>query len=217
MNPLEHDLASAAKFVGKLKEISSKGSSRRTSPSTEITFEGFGGPDVTETELAEPSSWVENATSLLPRSVGFLRRDSKVSNATSTAKYSALSFFPLALYELFHPYYRFANVYFLGVGFTQMVPQISLTSGTPMVWLNLGFVVIQDLAAMAFEDSTRHSADRQTNNQKVDILSADGKDQDFRRSAWSSVKVGDIVRASPLAWTLGILSTLTPCSVAYSP
>ena len=74
-----------------------------------------------------------------------MTRDSRVSNATKSAKYSFVSFWPLAFYELFHPIHRFANVYFLIVGFVQMIPEISLTDSTPMVWLNLGFVIIQDM------------------------------------------------------------------------
>ena len=135
---------------------------------------------------------IESTSSLLPRTVTFLKRDSKVTNKTTTAKYTCASFLPQAFYELFHPTKHFANAYFLMVGFAQMMKQISLTDGTPMVWLNLGFVLIQDLIAMGFEDYQRHKADRQMNNRKVEVLSENSAD--FKARTWAAVRVGDIVR-----------------------
>ena len=204
--PLEQDLEFAKSFATKAKSFAKSksfvtkparvGDAKAKTDATVELSERASQADLTPRSQPRSRTESQGTSAVLPRTVSILKRDSSsanVSNATRSAKYSLLSFFPLACYELFHPVHRFANVYFLIVGFVQMVPAISLTEGTPMVWLNLGFVVIQDMLAMAFEDSQRHYTDRTTNNQPTEILSADGGSY-FKKSTWSSVRVGDVVR-----------------------
>ena len=113
-------------------------------------------------------------------------------NVIITSKYTALSFCPVVLYELLHPMKRFANFYFLIVGFMQMVPAITLTNGTPSTWMVLIFLVLVDAFFMGREDLSRHRADAVQNSTEVELLSADG--DDFEKRAWADVKAGDVVR-----------------------
>jgi phospholipid-transporting ATPase len=61
-----------------------------------------------------------------------------VDNSIKTSKYTALSFLPLNLIVQFS---KLPNVYFLIVGIMQMIPQISVSGGFPVIFIPLTFVV----------------------------------------------------------------------------
>ena len=105
---------------------------------------------------------------ILKREVAILKPNAgRCGNLIKTSRFNLLSFVPITLYELLHPWKRFANFYFLCVGAMQMVPVITLTDGNPSTWMTLSFLVLVDMVVMAAEDMSRHKADRETNTQKV--------------------------------------------------
>ena len=55
----------------------------------------------------------------------------KKGNKITTARYTALNFVPLFLFEQFHPVKKFANFYFLIVCVLQSIKSISVTQGRP--------------------------------------------------------------------------------------
>ena len=134
-------------------------------------------------------------SALLPITSSILQPNKRRSNVVTTGKYSWWSFLPVTLYQLLHPAKRFANFYFLLVGGLQMVEAISLTNGQPSTWVTLTFLLLIDLVLMAKEDMARHRADRATNGQRVDILSA-AKDGPMAPGTWADVRVGDVVRVT---------------------
>ena len=105
---------------------------------------------------------------ILKREVAILKPNAgRCGNLIKTSRFNLLSFVPITLYELLHPWKRFANFYFLCVGAMQMVPVITLTDGNPSTWMTLSFLVLVDMVVMAAEDMSRHKADRETNTQKA--------------------------------------------------
>ena len=129
----------------------------------------------------------------LPRRVDMLRLNiGFCHNGTKSSRFTTLNFIPLALVEQLHPLDKFVNVYFLAAGALQLVSAITLTKGMPMIWLNVGILFIQDMITMAVDDAAKHRADRTTNQQRAQVLSANGTD--FQEAAWADVRVGDVVR-----------------------
>mmetsp|Transcript_11735 Transcript_11735/g.26427 ORF Transcript_11735/g.26427 Transcript_11735/m.26427 type:complete len:1004 (+) Transcript_11735:1-3012(+) len=129
----------------------------------------------------------------LPRTVHILQPSVEAaSNSITTSKYTPLNFVPFVLYELLHPFKRFANFYFLCVGAMQMVPAISLTEGVPSTWSVLILLIIVDAAFMLREDLARHRADKVQNSAQVEVLPAGGSA--FERKAWADVREGDVVK-----------------------
>jgi len=130
----------------------------------------------------------------MPRTSSMLcAHPDRCSNVIITAKYGVFSFLPLVAVELLHPFKRFHNFYFFVVGLLQMVPEITITRGVPNTWLSLLFIMGCDMVLIAREDKGRHRADRQTNEQQVDILSAED-DGEMRRGTWADVRVGDVIK-----------------------
>ena len=63
---------------------------------------------------------------ILKREVAILKPNAgRCGNLIKTSRFNLLSFVPITLYELLHPWKRFANFYFLCVGAMQMVPVIT--------------------------------------------------------------------------------------------
>ena len=94
---------------------------------------------------------------ILKREVAILKPNAgRCGNLIKTSRFNLLSFVPITLYELLHPWKRFANFYFLCVGAMQMVPVITLTDGNPSTWMTLSFLVLVDMVVMAAEDMSRH-------------------------------------------------------------
>ena len=160
---------------------------------------------------------------ILKREVAILKPNAgRCGNLIKTSRFNLLSFVPITLYELLHPWKRFANFYFLCVGAMQMVPVITLTDGNPSTWMTLSFLVLVDMVVMAAEDMSRHRPTaRRTRRRRaptaaanalrarpathrhtrpaaplqVDILRAsDGANNEWVRLTWADVMVGDVVR-----------------------
>lgn len=60
-------------------------------------------------------------------------------NQIKTSKYTPFNFIPLNLY---HQFSKVANLYFLMVGIMQMIPEISISGGMPVIFLPLSLVVM---------------------------------------------------------------------------
>ena len=83
-----------------------------------------------------------------------------VDNSIKTSKYTALSFLPLNLMVQFS---KLPNVYFLIIGIMQMIPQISVSGGFPVIFIPLTFVVGVSAIKDFFEDLKRKASDLEIN------------------------------------------------------
>lgn len=106
------------------------------------------------------------------------------SNAISNAKYNALSFIPVTLFEQFK---FFFNLYFLLVALSQFIPSLRIgflsTYIAPLV-----FVLAVTMLQEASDDIARRKRDTEANSEYYDVLGTTGltKAQD--------IKVGNIIK-----------------------
>lgn len=77
-------------------------------------------------------------------------------NSIRTSKYTALTFLPKNLLEQFS---KMANVYFLVISFMQMIPNISISGGVPVMLGPLAIVLAVSMIKDIFEDCKRHKSD----------------------------------------------------------
>lgn len=132
-------------------------------------------------------------------------------NRTRTSKYTALTYFPKALYE---QYRRIANIYFTtvaAVSVTKISPLNPITTFLPLV-LVIGVSLIKE----AFEDVKRHKADNVENNRLTEVY--DPGAQEFVPRKWCDVKVGDVVRVvkdQPFCADLLLISAYNEDGVSY--
>ena len=108
-----------------------------------------------------PVSKVESSSSVaaLPRSFSILKKNNFCTNTAKTARFTPLNYLPLALSDVFDPRYKITNLYFVVAGALQLIPRISLTAGTPTIWINLATLTVQDILIMGFADIGKHRAD----------------------------------------------------------
>jgi phospholipid-transporting ATPase len=59
-------------------------------------------------------------------------------NSIKTSKYTLFDFIPFNLIVQFS---KLPNIYFLIIGIMQMIPQITISGGFPVIFIPLGFVV----------------------------------------------------------------------------
>ncbi len=88
-------------------------------------------------------------------------------NRIETAKYNMITFLPMNLIEQFS---KFANIYFLMIGLLSMIKQISMTDGTPVIFLPLSFIILITACKDFFEDLSRKKSDEMENNSKTQLL-----------------------------------------------
>ncbi|CAD8079154.1 unnamed protein product [Paramecium primaurelia] len=110
-------------------------------------------------------------------------------NSIQTSKYTLLNFFPKQLFEQFS---KLANVYFVLMGALQMVPEVSISSGIPTIYLPLGFIILVSGAKDFYEDYKRRTSDNEENKQQVTAF--DGKD--FVKIPSYELRVGHIVKVN---------------------
>lgn len=108
-------------------------------------------------------------------------------NSIKTSKYTALTFVPLNLLVQFS---KLPNLYFLVIGIMQMIPQISVSGGFPVIFIPLTFVVSVSAAKDYFEDRKRKISDREINQSQAQRLGGEG----FGRVAWAELRIGDVIR-----------------------
>lgn len=121
------------------------------------------------------------------------------SNEIHTSKYTLWSFVPK---NLFFQFQKIANMYFLVLMCFQMIPQITISNGTPTIAMPLSFVIFVSMVKDIIEDSKRHSSDNKENSSKC--LCIPREDQTrlvnhseigvFKTLKWSQLKVGQIVK-----------------------
>jgi phospholipid-transporting ATPase len=109
-------------------------------------------------------------------------------NLICTSKYTVLSFLPLNLMSQFQ---KAANVYFLLISGLQMIRQISISDGVPIMLLPLGFVIAVSMLKDAVEDYKRHVNDASENEQKKARVFRQGR---FQETMWKDVHVGEVLR-----------------------
>ncbi|AET39401.1 aminophospholipid-translocating P4-type ATPase NEO1 Ecym_4340 [Eremothecium cymbalariae DBVPG len=88
------------------------------------------------------------------------------SNAISNAKYNALTFIPIILYEQFK---FFFNLYFLLVSLSQTIPALRIGYLSSYI-VPLAFVLTVTMSKEAMDDIQRRRRDRETNNELYEIL-----------------------------------------------
>lgn len=77
-------------------------------------------------------------------------------NEIKTSKYNFLDFIPLNLMVQFS---KLPNIYFLIIGIMQMIPEISISGGFPVIFIPLSMVVAVSAAKDLFEDLKRKKTD----------------------------------------------------------
>ncbi|CAK0743492.1 hypothetical protein CVIRNUC_001474 [Coccomyxa viridis] len=110
-----------------------------------------------------------------------------VPNSIRTAKYNAITFFPIFLIEMFG---RVAYLYFLAQACLAWWNVVSPFGG----WgssLALGFVLVVAAIKAIWEDAKRHQEDRRTNASVAHRYMPDGTIQDIK---WRDVRVGHILK-----------------------
>jgi phospholipid-transporting ATPase len=108
-------------------------------------------------------------------------------NSIKTSKYTATNFVPLNLMVQFS---KLPNIYFLIIGIMQMIPQISVSAGFPVIFIPLSFVVGVSAVKDFFEDLKRKNSDREINKSIAHRLTPNG----FEDVSWESLRIGDVIR-----------------------
>ena len=108
-------------------------------------------------------------------------------NEIKTSKYTLLNFIPL---NLFYQFSKIANVYFLMIGIMQMIPEISISGGIPVIFMPLSFVISISAVKDLFEDLKREQADKELNNMKTEVLGESG----WRISDWKDIRLGNVIK-----------------------
>ncbi|KAL4451006.1 hypothetical protein ABPG74_021328, partial [Tetrahymena malaccensis] len=81
-------------------------------------------------------------------------------NSISTTKYTLFTFIPINLVEQFS---KLANVYFLFIGMMQMINEISISNGQPVIYVPLFVVLMISGIKDLFEDMKRNKSDQEEN------------------------------------------------------
>lgn len=124
-------------------------------------------------KASAPSGKGEKSSSIMPRHIGVLVENPEFCNNNSTsAKYTLATFVPLAVAEVLDPRYKITNIYFVIAGALQLVPSITLTGGVSTIWINVGVLMVQDMAMMGIQDYARSRSDALTNKLPVERCGA---------------------------------------------
>lgn len=112
----------------------------------------------------------------------------KDQNYIITAKYTLLTFLPKFLFEQFR---RYANIFFLAIGLSQQIPDVSPTGRYVTI---VPFTIILMLTAFKeiVEDFKRHKADRKVNGAETEVF--DWQQKSFQKIKWKDICVGDVLR-----------------------
>lgn len=78
-------------------------------------------------------------------------------NGIKTSKYTPINFVPKNLFVQFS---KVANLYFLIIGIMQMIPQISVSGGFPVIFVPLSIVVGVSAIKDFYEDLKRKNSDK---------------------------------------------------------
>ena len=115
-------------------------------------------------------------------------KDFSVGNKVTTSRYTWWNFVPL---NLFLQFQRPANVFFVYIMILQIIPETSITNGTPTMLLPIAFVLSVTAAKDFMEDWSRKRADKIENNRVVSVVKPSGEEVP---TLWRNVVVGDTVK-----------------------
>ncbi|AGO11697.1 AaceriADL079Cp [[Ashbya] aceris (nom. inval.)] len=105
-------------------------------------------------------------------------------NAISNAKYNAITFLPIVLYEQFK---FFFNLYFLLVSLSQSIPALRIGYLSSYI-VPLAFVLVVTMSKEAMDDIQRRRRDRETNNELYEVLN------NSQLVPSKNLRVGDLVK-----------------------
>ena len=108
-------------------------------------------------------------------------------NLVRSAKYTALTFLPINMFEQFT---RTANQYFLTIATLQLIPGLSPTHWFTTV-MPLGVVLTVNAVKEIYDDYWRHKSDSEVNARTVAVIGAQGSET---LVTWRDVKVGMLLR-----------------------
>lgn len=108
-------------------------------------------------------------------------------NSIKTSKYTIFDFVPLNLIVQFS---KLPNIYFLIIGIMQMIPQISVSGGFPVIFIPLSFVVGVSAIKDFYEDLKRKQSDLEINSSITHKLTGSG----FEEITWDKLRIGDIIK-----------------------
>ena len=144
-----------------------------------------------EDKKPERAQSVARVIDLEPEALAQLRKRRDIKdNSVRTSKYTWWSFLIVNVWEQFTT--KMANLYFLVIMFMQMIDQISISDGKPVMALPLIFVVSLSMIKDAYEDFKRHKADRAENRATTEVFNSETKQ--FEKREWRFVEVGDLVK-----------------------
>jgi phospholipid-transporting ATPase len=92
-------------------------------------------------------------------------------NSIKTSKYNVFNFLFLNLIVQFS---KLPNIYFLVIGIMQMIPQITISGGFPVIFIPLSIVVGVSAVKDFYEDMKRKMSDNEINNQRAYVLTSEG-------------------------------------------
>lgn len=92
-------------------------------------------------------------------------------NSIKTSKYTPITFIPKNLFVQFS---KVANLYFLIVGIMQMIPQITVSGGFPVIFIPLSIVVGVSAIKDFYEDLKRKKSDYEINGKKTMLIDKNG-------------------------------------------
>ena len=126
------------------------------------------------------------------------RNKELTTNRIETSKYNLINFIPKILYEQFS---KVGNLYFLFLAILQviislskLIPEISASSGTPVILLPLSLVITINGFKDFFEDMKRKSSDNRENKSHANVIKFKRKRERFIKTSWDRVKLGQIVK-----------------------
>lgn len=114
-----------------------------------------------------------------------------VNNRISSNKYTPYNFVPKSLLIQFHHY---CNLYFLGIGFLQIIEKISNTDGQPTIYIPLVFILLLTMVKDLYEEVNRYKYDKLENEQIVQYY--DSQKGQFRNIMWQNIHIGMVLKIS---------------------
>lgn len=120
-------------------------------------------------------------------SLAFSKNYSFPSNSISNAKYNAVTFLPVILYEQFK---FFFNLYFLLVAFSQAIPALRIGYLSSYI-VPLAFVLTVTMSKEAWDDILRRRRDREANTELYQVLTPGGGQIHTKAQ---DLKVGNLVK-----------------------
>ncbi|EGR33087.1 phospholipid-translocating p-type flippase family protein, putative [Ichthyophthirius multifiliis] len=102
-------------------------------------------------------------------------------NKIATSKYTYLNFVPKNIQEQFK---KLANIYFLIIGFLQIIQEISISQGQPVIFLPLFVILCISALKDLLEDLKRHKSDDEENKRLILV---------YRKEAWIQIHWQDLI------------------------